>query len=99
MQCLRSKFRSLIRTLNIPREGVIIECPLNDLFRDIVTVILTPQMGVSEMVVNVGNVVTVIYRIIHSHFSEKSRLLKRMTKIINCKYFFGHVLLLMFVIS
>ena len=44
---------------------MIIECPLNDLFHDVVTVILTSQMGVSEMVVNVGNVVTVIYGIIH----------------------------------
>ena len=49
----------------ISREGMIIECPLNDLFHDVVTVILTSQMG-SEMVVNVGNVVTVIYGIIHS---------------------------------
>ena len=62
------------------REGVIIECPLNDLFHDVLTVILKSQMGVSEMVVNVGNVVIVIYGIIHSmradrHFSEKSRLL------------------------
>ena len=54
-----------------PREGVIIECPLNDLFHDDVTVILTLRMGVREMVVNVGNVVTLIYGIIH-HFSEKS---------------------------
>ena len=45
------------------REGVIIECPLNYLFHDVVTVILMSQMGVSEMVVNVGNVVTVIYSI------------------------------------
>ena len=48
------------------REGVIIECPLNYLFHDVVTVILMSQMGVSERVVNVGNVVTVIYGIIHS---------------------------------
>ena len=48
------------------REGVIIECPLDDLFHDVVTVILTSQMGVSKMVVNVGIVVTVIYGIIHS---------------------------------
>ena len=39
-----------------PREGVNIECPLNDLFHEAVTVILTPQMGVSEMVGNVGNI-------------------------------------------
>ena len=49
-----------------PREGVIIKCPLNDLFHFAVTVILTSRMGVSEMVVNVGNVITVIYGIIHS---------------------------------
>ena len=48
------------------REGVIIECPLNDLFHDVVTVILTSRMGVSEMVMNFGNVVTVIYGTIHS---------------------------------
>ena len=46
------------------REGLIIKCPLNDYFHNIVTVILTSQMGVSEMVVNVSNVVTVIYGII-----------------------------------
>ena len=58
---------SIIIELNwiVSREGVIIECPLNYLFHDVVTVILTSQMGVSEMVVNVGNVVTVIYGIIH----------------------------------
>ena len=28
------------------REGVIIECPLNDLFHDVVTVIITSQMAV-----------------------------------------------------
>ena len=44
-----------------PREGVIIECPLNDLFHNAVTVILMSRMDVSEMVVNVGNVVTVFY--------------------------------------
>ena len=45
---------------------MIIECPLNDLFHDVVTVILTSQKG--EMVVNVGNVgnvITVIYGMIH----------------------------------
>ena len=47
------------------REGVIIECPLNYLFHDVVTIILASRMGVSEMVVNVGNVVTLIYGIIH----------------------------------
>ena len=55
----------MLATLLEPREGVIIECPLNDLFHNVVTVILTSRMGVSEMVVNVGNVVTVIYGIIH----------------------------------
>ena len=49
---------------NSPREGVIIENPLNDLFHDVVTVILTSRMGISEMVVNHGNFVTVIYGII-----------------------------------
>ena len=50
---------------------MIIECPLNDLFHDVMTVILTFQMGVSEMVVNVGNVgnvdnvITVICGMIH----------------------------------
>ena len=52
------------RTLS--REGVILKYPLKDLFHDVVTVILTSQMGVSEIVVIVGNVVTVIYGIIHS---------------------------------
>ena len=50
----------------LPREGVIIECPQNDLFHNVVTVILKSQMGVSEMVLNVGNVITVIYGILHS---------------------------------
>ena len=45
---------------------MIIECPINDLFHDVLTAILMSRMGVSEMVVNVGNVVTVIYGIIHS---------------------------------
>ena len=49
-----------------PSKGVIIECPLNDLFHDIMTVILTSRIGVSEMVGNVGNVITVINGIIHS---------------------------------
>ena len=48
------------------REGLIIEWTFNDLFHDAVTVILTSRMGVSEMVVNVGNIVNVIYGIIHS---------------------------------
>ena len=45
---------------------MIIECPPNDLFHDVLTVILTSRMGVSEMVVNVDNVVTIIYGIIHN---------------------------------
>ena len=45
---------------------MIIECPLNDLFHDVVAVILTSQMDVSEIVLNVANVVTVIYGIINS---------------------------------
>ena len=60
---------NIVNTIPTPtpsREGIIIECPLNDLFHDVVTVILTSRMGVSEMVVNVGNVVTVICGIIHS---------------------------------
>ena len=61
----RRKFSKGVRD-QIPREGVIIEFPLNDLFHDIVTVILTSQMGVSEMVINVGNIVTIIYGIIQS---------------------------------
>ena len=52
--------------VSVAREGMIIECPLNDLFHNFVTLILTSQMGVSEMVVNIGNVVTMIYGIIHS---------------------------------
>ena len=43
-----------------PREGAIIECPLSGLFHDLVTAIITSRIGVSEMVVNIGNVVTVI---------------------------------------
>ena len=39
--------------------------PSKDLFQDVVTVILMSWMGVSEMVVNVSNIVTVIYGIIH----------------------------------
>ena len=45
---------------------MIIECPLNDLFHDVVTIILRSRMGVSEMVVNVSNDVTAINGIIHS---------------------------------
>ena len=37
-------------------EGVIIEWPPNGLFHDARDVILTSQMAVREMVVNVGNV-------------------------------------------
>ena len=32
-----------------PREGVIIKCPLIDLFHYLVTVIITPQMAVREL--------------------------------------------------
>ena len=31
------------------REGVIIECPLNGLFHDVVTVIITSRMAVREL--------------------------------------------------
>ena len=31
------------------KEGVIIKCPLNDLFHNVVTFILTSQMAVSEL--------------------------------------------------
>ena len=55
------------------REGVIIECPLNDLFHDVVTAILASQMGISEMVMNVGNVVTMMYGIIRSRQTVISR--------------------------
>ena len=34
-----------------PREGVIIECPLNEIFKDVVTVIITSQMVVSKNLV------------------------------------------------
>ena len=43
-----------------PREGVIIEWPLNGQFHDAVTVILTSRTAVSGVVKNVGNVVIVI---------------------------------------
>ena len=43
------------------REGVIIECPLKDLFHDVVTVILMSRKGIIEIVLIVGNIVTVIY--------------------------------------
>ena len=36
-----------------PREGVIIECPLNELYHDIVTIILTSQMVVSKIFLTV----------------------------------------------
>ena len=55
MFCKKSKRLVFSFVYFTPREGVIIECPLNDLFHDVVTVILTSRMGVSEMVVNVGN--------------------------------------------
>ena len=38
-----------------PREGVIIECPLNDLFQKLVIDVLTSQTDVSEVVENVDN--------------------------------------------
>ena len=41
------------------------ECPLKDLFQDMVTAILRSRMGVSKMVMIVGKVITVIYGIIH----------------------------------
>ena len=53
------------------REGVIIECPLNDLFHDVVTVILTSCMGVSEMVVNVGNTYTLKRTLFDGKMTEK----------------------------
>ena len=40
-----------------PREGVIIKCPLKELFQNVVTIILMSQMGISEIV---GNVIIVI---------------------------------------
>ena len=40
---------------------MIIGCPQNGLFNDLVNVILMPQMAIREMVVNVGNVGNVIY--------------------------------------
>ena len=36
---------------------MIIECPLKDLFHDVTTVILTSRMGVSEIVLIVGNII------------------------------------------
>ena len=46
---------------NSAREGVIIECPLNDLFHELVIDVLTSRTDVSEVVENVDNVLTVIY--------------------------------------
>ena len=45
----------------LPREGVIIECPVSGLFHDFLPVIIMSRTGVSEMVVNVSNVVIMIY--------------------------------------
>ena len=39
-----------ISSYSQPREGVIIECPQNGLFHNLVTVILTPQTAISEMI-------------------------------------------------
>ena len=33
-----------------PKEGVIIECPLNGLFQDLMTIIITSQTVISEVV-------------------------------------------------
>ena len=43
-----------------PREGVIIEWPLNGQFHDAVTNVLTSQTAISGVVENVNNVVNVI---------------------------------------
>ena len=44
----------------ISREGVIIECPLNDLFHELMIDVLTSRTDVSEVVEKVDNVVTVV---------------------------------------
>ena len=58
-----------LATVLLARDGMIIEWPLNGQFHDAVTDVLTSLTGVSEMVVNVGNIVTVIYAIIHSRLT------------------------------
>ena len=37
-----------------PREGVIIECPLNELFHDVVIVILTSRMVINQIFLTVA---------------------------------------------
>ena len=44
----------IIVLLHKPRGGVIIECPLNELFHDVVTVIVTSQMVVSQILLTVA---------------------------------------------
>ena len=46
-------------------ESVIIEWPRKGQFHDAVTNVLMSRTGVSEMVVNVGNVISEIYGIIN----------------------------------
>ena len=45
-------FQSCIMYAIVPREGVSIECPLNGLFHDLVTIIITSQTVVGEVVDN-----------------------------------------------
>ena len=45
---------------------------LNGLFHNVVTVIITSRTGVSEVVVNVGNVSNIIYDINHSRETVRS---------------------------
>ena len=38
-----------------PRVGIIIECPLNGLFHDLMNIIITSQVAISEMVDRLDN--------------------------------------------
>ena len=60
----------------LPREGVIIECPLKWQFHDLVTVILTSRTAVSRVVENVDNVVNVI---LGKNIVEKTSFFGKMT--------------------
>ena len=64
-------FLNIIVMMFDPRVSVIIECPLNDLFHDLVYVILTSRTAVSEMVDNDWPLV----KSKDGHFLEKSRQL------------------------
>ena len=75
-----------------PREGVIIECPLNELFHNVVTVIITSQIVVSKilLMVDLFNILMMLNIIIICNFSATTDWQKYNTRFSNyCFKFFG----------